>query len=105
MTAYDRPDDFTEALQGFADEEMEKARTERRIDIAIRARLSDPFFREAWYVGLWLNVRLKRLGVPMPVIRRLCRENGACLVPGTDPWVTTMARVADIEAEAKAEGL
>jgi len=94
-----RPTDFTDELRAFADDEIEQAKKGNPYGLPPET-FDDPHLREAWYVGLWLNVRLKRQGVPMPVIRKICFDNGKKLVSGCDPWEVTQARMPEIEVEA-----
>lgn len=94
-----RPEDFTDVLKNYADDEMAQARNGNPYNIPPEY-FDDPHFREVWYVGLWLNVRLKRLGVPMSKIRQICRANGTHLVKGLDPWEVTLNRMDQIAVEA-----
>jgi hypothetical protein len=100
-----RPNDFMEALRLYADDEMGRARNDPSVSLLFPPDCwDDPHFREAWYVGLWLTVKLKRVGVPIAVIRQVCFVNGQHLLPGLDPWQVTFDRMPEIEKQIAERG-
>lgn len=96
-----RPADFTTAMHEAADAEMERARNDPEVRKTIPAIAFEiPSLREAWYIGYWLTEKLKERGIPLPIAKVLCRQNGALLEPGRDPWEVTNGRLAMIYRKA-----